>query len=306
MPKISYWQNDSFLNCELSQFFLFAFKLGFCLCLYSAYTGKSTVPELILKLSDTLQKISWQKKNHFDKSDCWLNLAIFYHFCVLNSSFLYWPLLWGWVGLISIAYCPFFFIYFSGVAVENISSFVTKWKINVKSKGWREPVNNNTGYTWFPASWKYFIIHGNGFSYPWKRFSLSMENVEKKVFSGVGREKIIRTWKIKRNTGDSLYLKVQGIRQNTYLEISVVWDIKSVMPFTFFRHVELQLARKQSRIVELRNVTDSTQLIHSKNVCDQCLFCTPFPQVYFWYALINFTQFSSTSVTFVVYMKESR
>ena len=54
---------------------------------------------------------------------------------------------------------------------------------------------------------------------------------------------------------------------------------------------ELQLARKQSRTVELRNVNDSTLFIHSKNVCDQCLFCTPFPQIYLRYTLINLTQF---------------
>ena len=56
-------------------------------------------------------------------------------------------------------------------------------------------------------------------------------------------------------------------------------------------YVELQLARKQPRTVELRNVTDSTLFIHSKIVCDQCLFCTPFPQVYLRYTLVNLTQF---------------
>ena len=61
--------------------------------------------------------------------------------------------------------------------------------------------------------------------------------------------------------------------------------------FTFFMYVELQLARKQSRTVELRNVTDGTLFIHSKIICDQCLFCTPFPQVCLWYTLINLTQF---------------
>ena len=80
--------------------------------------------------------------------------------------------------------------------------------------------------------------------------------------------------------------------QTKYLEISVVWDSQSVKSFTFFMYVELQLARKQSRTVELRNVTDSTLFIHSKIVCDQCLFCTPFPlEVYLWYTLINLTQF---------------
>ena len=78
--------------------------------------------------------------------------------------------------------------------------------------------------------------------------------------------------------------------QTKYLEISVVWDSQSVKSFTFFMYVELQLARKQSRTVELRN--DSTLFIHSKIVCDQCLFCTPFPlEVYLWYTLINLTQF---------------
>ena len=57
--------------------------------------------------------------------------------------------------------------------------------------------------------------------------------------------------------------------------------------FTFFMYVDFQLARKQSRTVELRNVTDGTLFIHFKIVCNQCLFCTPFPQVYLWYTLIN-------------------
>ena len=84
----------------------------------------------------------------------------------------------------------------------------------------------------------------------------------------------------------------QGPRYQTkYFEISVVWDSQSVTSFTFFMYVELQLARKQSRTVELRNVTDSTLFIHSQIGCDQCLFCTPFPQVYLWYTLINLTQF---------------
>ena len=79
--------------------------------------------------------------------------------------------------------------------------------------------------------------------------------------------------------------------QTKYFEISVVWDSQYVMSFTFFMYVELQLARKQSKTVKLRNVTDSTLFIHSKNICDQCLFCTSFPQVYLWYTLINLTQF---------------
>ena len=79
--------------------------------------------------------------------------------------------------------------------------------------------------------------------------------------------------------------------QTKYFEISVVWDSQCVTSFTFFMYVELQLARKQCRTVELRNVTDTTLFIHSKIICNQCLFCTPFPQVYLWYTLINFTQF---------------
>ena len=102
--------------------------------------------------------------------------------------------------------------------------------------------------------------------------------------------------------------------QTKYFEISVVWDSQSVTSFTFFMYVELQLARKQSRTVELRNVTDSTLFIHSQIGCDQCLFCTPFPQIYLWYTLINLIQFLQyvgyvcclhqiTLVMFVVYIK---
>ena len=79
--------------------------------------------------------------------------------------------------------------------------------------------------------------------------------------------------------------------QTKYFEISVVWDSQSGMSFTLFMYVELKLERKESRTVELRNVIDSTLFIHSKNVCDQCLFCTLFPQVYLWHTLINLTQF---------------
>ena len=76
--------------------------------------------------------------------------------------------------------------------------------------------------------------------------------------------------------------------QTKYFETSVVWDSQSVTSFTFFMYLELQLARKQSRTVELWNATDSTLFIHSKIVCEQCLFFTPFPlEVYFWYTLIN-------------------
>ena len=60
--------------------------------------------------------------------------------------------------------------------------------------------------------------------------------------------------------------------QTKYFEISVVWDSQSVTSFTICMYVALQLARKQSRTVELRNVANSTLFIHSKNVCDQCLF----------------------------------
>ena len=66
---------------------------------------------------------------------------------------------------------------------------------------------------------------------------------------------------------------------------------QSVTSFIIFMYVELQLARKQSRTVELRNVTDSTLFTHTKIVYDQCLFCTLFPHVYLWYTLINLTQF---------------
>ena len=95
------------------------------------------VPELLLKLSDTLHKqyryiehlheeLSCPKK-YFWQSDCLSNLAILYGFCILDSRFLYWPLLWWWGGgefflltisvqggggyLISIAYCPFFIVF---------------------------------------------------------------------------------------------------------------------------------------------------------------------------------------------------
>ena len=64
-----------------------------------------------------------------------------------------------------------------------------------------------------------------------------------------------------------------------------------VLATLLFMYVEFQLARKQSRTVELRNVTDSTLFIHSKNVCDQCLFCIPFSQVCLWYTLTNLTPF---------------
>ena len=84
----------------------------------------------------------------------------------------------------------------------------------------------------------------------------------------------------------------QSSRDHTKcFEISVVWDSQSVTSFPFFMFMELQFARKQSRPVELQNVTDSALFIHSKNICDQCLLCTPFPQVYLWYKLINLTQF---------------
>ena len=39
--KNLFYHNDSFVNLAIF-FFFFAFKWGFCLCLDSAYTGKST------------------------------------------------------------------------------------------------------------------------------------------------------------------------------------------------------------------------------------------------------------------------
>ena len=73
-------------------------------------------PELLLTLSDTLHKqyrysehvheeVSCQK--YFWQNDCLSNYATLYCLCILNSSFLYWPLLCGGY-LISIAYCFFF------------------------------------------------------------------------------------------------------------------------------------------------------------------------------------------------------
>ena len=65
-------------------------------------------------------------------------------------------------------------------------------------------------------------------------------------------------------TGDSLSHSPGD--QTKYFEISVVWDNQSVTSFTFFMYVEFQLARKQSRTVELQNVTNSPLFTHSKNV----------------------------------------
>ena len=45
-------------------------------------------------------------KTYFWQSDCLSNLAILYGLCILDSSFLYWPLLCGGY-LISIAYFSF-------------------------------------------------------------------------------------------------------------------------------------------------------------------------------------------------------
>ena len=69
-----------------------------------------------------------------------------------------------------------------------------------------------------------------------------------------------------------LFLSQSPADQTKYFEISVVWDSQSVTSFTICMYVALQLARKQSRTVELRNVTNSILFIHSKNVCDQWLF----------------------------------
>ena len=75
--------------------------------------GNQLIPEPLLKLSDTLdiqyrynehvhENVSCQNK-YFWQSNCLLNLAILYSLCILDSSFLYWPLLCGGY-LISIAY----------------------------------------------------------------------------------------------------------------------------------------------------------------------------------------------------------
>ena len=63
--------------------------------------GNQLVPELLLKLSDTVHiqyrynehvhEVSCQKK-FFLQSDCLSNLAILYGLCILDSSFPYWPL----------------------------------------------------------------------------------------------------------------------------------------------------------------------------------------------------------------------
>ena len=60
--------------------------------------GNQLVPELLLKLSDTLHlqyrynehvhEVSYKKK-HFWQRDCLSNLAILYGLCILDSSFLY-------------------------------------------------------------------------------------------------------------------------------------------------------------------------------------------------------------------------
>ena len=96
--------------------------------------------------------------------------------------------------------------------------------------------------------------------------------------------------------------------QTKSFEISVVWDSQSVTSFTICMFVALQLARKQSRTVELRNVADSILFIHSKKICDQCLFD---PVLHAISSIICDTHlsvdsFSSMSVTFVVYIKECR
>ena len=65
---------------------------------------------------------------------CVSNLAILYGRCILDCSFLYWPLLCGGVGgggnLISIAYCPFFSFdnVFGGTALHSSGCVIRAWK----------------------------------------------------------------------------------------------------------------------------------------------------------------------------------
>ena len=70
-----------------------------------------------------MKKCHAKKINCFWKSDCLSNLAILYGLCILDSSFLYWPLLCG-EYLISIAYCPFFSWQWSRIFNVEVSS---KW-----------------------------------------------------------------------------------------------------------------------------------------------------------------------------------
>ena len=68
-------------------------------------------------------------------------------------------------------------------------------------------------------------------------------------------------------------------------------------------YVELQLARKQSRTVELRNVTDVTLFIHSKTTVINACFARRFLKSVCDKHLTTCHSFSSMSVTFVQTLK---
>ena len=116
------------------------------------------------------------KKINFWQSDCLSTFAILFGLGILDSSFLYWRLLWWWwcvcvcVGggawyLISIAYCPFFHLimFFS----MNFPSTSTK-------KSVFEYVMNITGFDCGVARLKkkrrrkylYTILENQYFQYP--------------------------------------------------------------------------------------------------------------------------------------------
>ena len=78
-----------------------------------------------------------------------------------------------------------------------------------------------------------------------------------------------------------MYIDILYVKTCATTKISTVagYMYHVVLATLLFMYVELQLTRKQSRTVELRNVTDSTLFIHSKNICDQCPFGMPFPKV---------------------------
>ena len=122
--KITAFWNEPFFSCLLLN------KDFAC-----AYTGNQPVPELLLKVSDTLhlqyryiehvhKEVSCQKHFFFFflfvclLNNCFSNLAILYGLCILDISFLHWPLLRG----VSDKHCllSFFFIWISSA----INSFV--------------------------------------------------------------------------------------------------------------------------------------------------------------------------------------
>ena len=84
--------------------------------------GNHLVPELLLKLSDSLPIQYWNSEHvheevpcqntYFWQSNCLSNLAILYGLCIIDSSFLYWPLLCG--GGRSNKYCLFQFSFEPG------------------------------------------------------------------------------------------------------------------------------------------------------------------------------------------------